>query len=242
LKIIKLDTINSTNSFLKEMSQNGACDNFTVVVAKHQTDGKGQIDKKWITESGKNLTFSLLFSDNLLIINQKYINLAVSLAIYETLKKIKVPNLSIKWPNDIMTDTQKIAGILIETFIRGQYIHKAIIGIGLNVNQETFPNELNRATSLKLVTNKEFDLDAVLVDLLSALKEKLAVVTQKNFSKLEAAYGKALYMKNVTTDFRDNHGKVFTGKITGISKTGNLLIEDSDQQTLEFGIKEIKFA
>ncbi len=224
------------------MSQNGASENFTVVVAKHQTDGKGQIDKKWITESGKNLTFSLLYVDNLLILNQKYINLAVSLAIYETLDELKVPNLSIKWPNDIMTGTQKIAGILIETLIRGQYIHKAIIGIGLNVNQDTFPNELHRATSLKLVTNKEHQLDSVLMDLLLKLSEKLAIVTEKNYPKLEAAYDKALYMKNVTTDFRDNKGRVFTGKITGISKTGNLLIEDSNQQTLEFGIKEIKFA
>lgn len=242
MKIIKLDTINSTNSYLRELAIHQDVDNFTVVSAKHQSEGKGQIDKKWITEPNKNLTFSILIKEKYQIQHKKYINIAVSLALHDWFTQKKINNLSIKWPNDIMAGSKKLSGILIETMIRGSKIYHTVIGIGINVNQQQFSSEIKSASSLLLETSKTYDLDLLLLEILPIIQNRIQDFLSGKFKELEEAYSKLLYRKDIPSNFVDNQGNRFAGSITGISQDGNLLISTENGSVREFGIKEVAFA
>src|SRR6218665_3951820 len=114
MKVIKLDAIDSTNEFLKELLSKQTVENFTVVTAENQTKGKGQMGAVWNSEVGKNLIMSVLIKDFFTGSSVIYnLNIAVSLAVIQSLQEKKIPKLSIKWPNDIMSDPKKIGGILI---------------------------------------------------------------------------------------------------------------------------------
>src|SRR5690606_11483476 len=156
MRIIKLDAIDSTNSYLRRLSMEETLEDYTVVMTKYQTQGKGQMGTIWHSEKSKNLMFSV-FKDtsNLHIEYPFFISMATSLALLKTLRKFSTPKLSIKWPNDILSEDKKICGILIENVIKQNTLSNTIIGIGLNVNQTEFKNLL-KASSLKLTTGKVF--------------------------------------------------------------------------------------
>ena len=115
MKLIKLNAIDSTNSFLKELCRDYVLENFTVVVADEQTNGRGQQSKTWESEPFKNLTASIFATElHLDIIDVKYLNFTASLAVYDLLIDYNIPDISIKWPNDIMSGNKKLCGILID--------------------------------------------------------------------------------------------------------------------------------
>ena len=243
MKIIKLNAIDSTNSFLKELAQTSTLENYTIVVAKEQKKGRGQQDSSWVSEPHKNLITSIYITDlDLEIMNHKYLNFAISLAIFEVLSTHKVNRLSIKWPNDILSVNKKICGILIENTIKGSKIHKSIIGIGLNVNQVEFPENLPNATSLKNSTHQSYDLDVLLLEIVHKLQEKIHLLSLKKHEALETAYLNVLYKKNIPTMFKDSRDVLFMGIIIGISPLGSLQIELEDETVKEFGIKEVSLA
>ena len=110
-----------------------------MVTAEYQSNGRGQRATKWESEKSKNLIISILKKDiRLKLENQFMLNIIVSLAVHKTLKALQIPNLSIKWPNDILSRQNKIGGILIDLVTKKNKIDHAIIGIGLNVNQIEF--------------------------------------------------------------------------------------------------------
>jgi len=158
MKIVKLDAINSTNAFLKDMVRTSTVENYTVVVTENQTNGKGQFDNSWTSEKGKNLTFSILCEFQKLEVQYSfYLNCAISLAVYTVLNRYIKKKLKVKWPNDILSSNKKLCGILIENTVSNGKIVNAVIGVGLNVNQERFPVSLPRATSLKMVTSNTYN-------------------------------------------------------------------------------------
>lgn len=241
-KLIKLDAINSTNSYLKEMVADTNVENFTVVVTEKQTQGRGQMQSKWVSEAGKNLTFSVFVTfDDLPVHRQKYLNFSVSLSVFETLKELKLPKLTIKWPNDILSDKYKICGILVENYLKGALITSSVIGIGLNVNQEIFPMEVGFATSVKNILKRELDLDYLLRSVVDNLKKNIRLLNEKQYSVLEMKYLNALYKKGVPSMFKTSQNILFMGKITGISHQGKLQIELDDGTIQEFGLKEVSF-
>jgi len=242
LKIIKLNATNSTNSFLKELGRDTALENFTIVVASEQKKGRGQQDSQWVSEPFKNLTFSVFTNEFVLEIrHQKYLNFAISLALFNTLSSYKIPNLSIKWPNDILSANKKICGILIENNIKGPKINSSIIGVGLNVNQERFLDSLNNVSSLKNICNLEFDLDLLLLKIIENLKKTIHLLSLNEYLQLETDYLNALYKKNIPAMFKDKNGLLFMGKIIGVSSYGSLQVELEDETIKEFGVKEISF-
>ena len=242
MKIIKLNAIDSTNSFLKELSRNAALENFTTVVTKQQTAGKGQMGSKWASEKHKNLTVSIFIKHkNSRITDQNYLNFAICLAIYNLLLDKKVSQLSIKWPNDILSANKKICGVLIENSIKNHQLYSSVIGIGLNVNQQVFSSDLLNATSIKNSTNKETDLDKLLVLLLKKIKENITLFENEKFELLEKKYLNKLYKKNIPTTFKDSQNVLFMGIIQGVSKNGKLQILLEDDSIKEFGIKEVSF-
>ncbi|APZ44784.1 biotin--[acetyl-CoA-carboxylase] ligase [Polaribacter reichenbachii] len=242
MKIIKLDAINSTNSFLKELCRDYALENFTIAVTNEQTNGRGQQSNTWESEPFKNLTASIFITElHLDIINIKYLSFTASLAVYDLLSDYNIPNISIKWPNDIMSANKKLCGILVDNRIKNQEINSCIVGFGLNVNQEKFPEYLDNATSLTNLTNLNYNLDDLLTALVSKMENRIQQLTLKDFIKLEEDYLDVLYRIETPSLFKDKNGVLFMGIIKGISDFGNLLVELEGEIIAEFGIKEISF-
>ena len=157
------------------------------------------------------------------------------------LNSLKLPRLAIKWPNDIMAVNKKIVGILIENTLNLNKITSSVIGIGINVNQDNFSDELPNASSLKIILNKETDLDFLMNSLLEIFKEKIEILKAKEYSLLEREYLSVLYKKNVPSMFKNNQNILFMGKIIGISDNGNIQIELDNETVKDFGLKEISF-
>ncbi|OCB78672.1 biotin--[acetyl-CoA-carboxylase] ligase [Flavobacterium crassostreae] len=239
MKLIKLDAIDSTNDFLKEMAKQQPLENFTVVTAQTQTKGRGQMGTTWSSEPGKNLIMSIFVKNDLADLNQIYtLNIAVALAVVQALKTFNIPQLSIKWPNDIMSDRYKIGGILIENTFKNQDSVRSIIGIGLNVNQINF-DALPKGASLAGLCNQEFDIDQILLEIVSQLKHTLGLLHNQPES-LWHAYRQLLFKKAVPMPFKAASGVPFMGIIQGVSPAGKLQVVLEDDSVSEFHIKEIQ--
>lgn len=239
MKIIKLETIPSTNDFLKQLSSNEDLENYTIVLAENQTQGKGQMGAKWVSESGKNLILSVFVKDIELAQNKIFnLNFAVSIAIYHTLYFFEIPDLSIKWANDIMSGNKKIAGILIENTFKPNGNINSIIGIGLNVNQLDFDN-LPQASSLKNITNKEFDKEKILLKIIENIQNYISLLKENNSKNFCLEYNNLLFRKEIPTVFEANNQK-FMGMIQNVSKDGRLHLLLENDILKSFEIKEIK--
>lgn len=239
MDIIKLSAINSTNDYLKELIAKQVVTNFTVVMSKSQTNGKGQMGSVWVSEAGKNLTFSVLIRDLIVDVKQLYtLNIVVSLAIISVLEKYKIPSVTIKWPNDIMSGNHKIGGILIENSFKSDGEVFSIVGIGLNINQMMFENVPN-ASSLKLKTGFDYDLDELLQELCQSIKQfVLKITTQTDY--IWNIYHQKLFKIGVPMAFENKKGQKFMGIIQHISPDGLLNVLLEDDSVVSFGIKEIK--
>ena len=239
MNIIKLDAIDSTNDYLKEISRTNTLYNFTVVTTDNQTKGKGQMGSVWKSEIGKNLTMSILIKDVLLNVNQIFdLNIAISLSVIEVLKEYSIPKLTIKWPNDIMSDNKKIGGILIENSFKTDNRIESVIGIGLNVNQKEFLN-LPKASSLSLISNLEYDLDELISKIYLQIKRNYENLIANKTEFLWENYHQNLFKKGVPMPFEAENGTKFMGIIQGVTKEGKLEILLEDDSLKTFGIKEI---
>lgn len=239
MPIIKLNAIDSTNSYLRKLSVEKTVEDYTAIVAKQQTNGRGQMGTIWNSENSKNLTFSV-FKDvsKVYIEHPFYISIVTSLAILKSLQSFNVPKLSVKWPNDILSENKKICGILIENVIKQNNLYASIIGIGLNVNQTTFDN-LPQASSLKSITGKVFNLDEILNAILSNLRSCFLELENGNLNHLKDEYETYLFRKNKPSTFKNAEGFVFSGFIKAISVSGNLQVLLEDDIIKEYDLKDI---
>jgi BirA family biotin operon repressor/biotin-[acetyl-CoA-carboxylase] ligase len=231
-KIIKLDAIDSTNDWLKEKFLQGNCIEGDLVWVNDQTNGRGQRDNRWISAPGKNLTFSLFkVFGKLLVRDQFLINCSVTLAILMALKEINIPDLSLKWPNDILSGNKKIGGVLIENFVRGERFSGTIVGVGLNVNQDNF-DLFPKASSILMLTQKEQHLDELLKRILEKFNDFFEQCKSENKIELINQYQANLYMKDQWVVF-ENSDSTLKGKIKGINSKGKIKIE-KENGTVEY--------
>lgn len=237
---IKLSATESTNSYLKELMASAGVADFTVVTTVLQSKGRGQVGAIWESEPGKNLTFSVLkLYERLGLEGHFLISICVSMALYQVLSLLGVPRLSIKWPNDILSGTSKICGILIENSVSGQEIKSSVVGIGLNVNQTSFPNQ-SRASSLKLVLGRELHLEELLDALLKQLEMSLAQLQEPNWQLLLDNYECLLFKKGIPATFREPDGPFFNGIIQGVTDQGKLRVLSDYGKSMEYGLKEVQ--
>ncbi len=209
---------------------------YTVVVCDQQTKGRGQIGNIWVSEPFKNLTFSVLkFFEGFGATRQFEINMVVSLAIYDVLNGHGIPELKIKWPNDIMSCNHKICGILIENMLQGRYIRKAILGVGLNVNQLDF-GDLPKVSSMKLLLDREFDLQSLLHDIVEKLKFYFQLLGN---SRLQELYEQELFRIGEISTFQSPQ-REFKGIIKGVDASGRLMVYNENKETERFAFKEVK--
>jgi len=241
VNIIKLNAIGSTNSYLINLGKNEVLEDPTIVVSVIQEKGRGQLGSHWQSTAHKSLTFSVFkrFRD-LPAQRMSVITFAVSIAIHKVLKKLSLPNTTIKWPNDIMSYSKKVAGILIENQVKQGKIISSVIGVGLNVNEENF-NNLAQATSILLATGIKHNLDDLLLKVSKAILEELEKVENGEFQYLKATYANSLFKKNTVSVFENNTGNRFNGIIKGVTDTGEIVIENEQELLNKYNLKELKY-
>ena len=238
--LFKLYATDSTNSYLKEMSKNKDLGKWTVVSADFQSQGRGQKGAVWQSDKGKNLICSILVRyDDFDAEDQFMINCAVSVGIYHYLSRYSLPKLAVKWPNDIMSVSKKLGGILIENTISANKISQSIVGIGININQVNFPADLPLAVSIKNITKTETPRDVFLQDLLNAIQNKFELIFEKKYDELWNQYEACLYRKNKPHMFENDQGEQFMGIIRGVTRQGMLQIERDDESIETYDFKEV---
>jgi len=239
MRTIKVNAIDSTSSFVKKFYEGTANFKPVCVRAITQTAGRGQRGSNWMSKSGENLTFSILYPQKKLNISKHFmLSATVSLAVVRVLEDIGIPDLKVKWPNDILSAKNKIGGILIENIVRTEGIVASVIGIGLNVNQTEF-NNLPNAGSLKSVTNKNFDLDELLESLVHKIENELEALPSISTTELLEMYAKNMFRINVVSTFNFN-GQKLNGIIRGVTTEGKLNLEIEAGVFKTFDLKEIQ--
>ena len=236
--IIKLNAISSTNEYLKKKHKSSNCKDGDLVWAKEQTQGKGQREKRWLSQKGKSLTISIYKEFNKFKVSDSFIlNTIISLSIVKTLKIIGLKDVRIKWPNDIMSGNKKIGGVLIENFLKSEFISSSIIGIGLNINEEKF-EDLPNATSLYMEINQKFKLKKILNILIQELLKFFNLQEDKQNMIIDM-YSSYLWKLNIASDFKQENN-LLKAKVKGINSSGNLILEMPDGSISAFNSNEIK--
>lgn len=239
---IKLSSVDSTNNFLKNLLSNSEpLAEGTVIMADEQFSGRGQQQTQWQSEPGKNLTFSCYLRPIFLNATQQfYLNMAVCLGVYSAFKSLYDVELDIKWPNDIYYKDKKLGGILIENVLQGIQIKQSIIGIGLNINQEQFPTELEvKATSLYQILQTDVQIMPILQELCKQIEVHYFKVKEGKFSWLKKHYLQKLYRFNVASYYRQNE-EIVLAKIVDVQENGQLIL-NLDDRMISVGFKEIEF-
>lgn len=237
-KLIHLQEIDSTNEYakllIKELTY---VSEGTTIIAKNQLHGRGQMGSSWESNPNQNLTFSVIISPKMLVVEQFQISKIVALALVGFLNQLGIKNISIKWPNDIYIKEKKIAGILIENILKINKIEHSIVGIGLNVNQVNFTTK--NATSLQLITSQAYDLNSLLARFLEILERNYFLLKSNQHTVINEAYLKNLLGFQIERKFSTSTEQ-FKAIITGVSSMGKLQLKRGEQ-LMEMGIKEITF-
>ncbi|MFN8274010.1 MAG: biotin--[acetyl-CoA-carboxylase] ligase [Flavobacteriaceae bacterium] len=238
MRLVKLDAIDSTNNYLKELIRRDETENFTIISAQEQTNGRGQMGSVWNSEKGKNVIMSVLVKDFLSDASEVFnLNMAFSLAVLSVLKKHQIPDLSVKWPNDIMSGNKKVGGILIENAFKSECEIQSVIGLGLNVNQSDF-DHLPQASSLYLVSGRIFDKDILILEIANQLKVNLEYWSVKH-EQFRTNYVASLFKLNKIMKFKRADESIFEGYVVGIDSAGKLLL-NYGQVISAFDIKEVQ--
>jgi len=235
MNIIHFDTIDSTNTYLKNNYQ--VLDDMSFVSASYQSMGRGRNNRLWTSDKNKNLMFSFLIKDEILINKYHEISIIVAYTILEILKEYGLNDVAIKWPNDVYVKDEKICGILLES-ISLEKMECLIVGVGLNVNQDKFPdNYIHPATSVFKQLNREIEIEI--------LKDKIYQRIIINMNKIKDDYNFYLDIKNhdYLKDKKANafiHNEVKNVIVEGINEDYTLTIKYDDKK-MKINAGEITF-
>ena len=240
MTIIPVETVASTNDYLKELAHKQVLAEGTVIVARNQTAGKGQRGNSWESEAGKNIACSMLLYPSFLPVQRFFLlSEAIALGVKETLDAY-TDRITIKWPNDVYYQERKIAGILIENELTGNAYNLSIAGIGLNINQERFLSNAPNPVSLKQITGREYDIEALLRELIQNVLNRYEQLKAGDAESIIRMYHDALYHKTGFHRYEDNED-VFSARIDCVSDDGLLhLITDRDEER-SYAFKTVHF-
>lgn len=244
--IIRLTEVDSTNTYAKALLKDVKAPEGTMVLAENQTNGRGQWGSNWIAEPSANITCSLFIAPTFLNPENHFlISKITALAIKRTLSDILPSSnydIKIKWPNDILVNNKKIAGILIENILRANQISNCIIGFGINVNQEDFQGLKGKACSIKTCLKTEFDKEILLTKFCShfeALYLKLKAYKYEEVNELylkELLFYGQIFTYNETISMRQQ-----SGAIENVADNGEIHIKKSDGTLMKYLMKEISY-
>ena len=212
-----------------------------IILAQRQTAGRGQRGHTWESREGENLTFSLLLEPQFLPPSEQFlISECVALGVCDALLHYGI-EAQIKWTNDIYIGDRKLAGILIEHKLQGSALARTVAGIGLNVNQKAFPDDLPNPISMAQATGREFDREEVLQTVATSLMARYEQLREGGAKELQADYHQRLYRLGQEHCYALPDGSRFRGIIRGVEPTGALRIENERGELLSFLFKEVEF-
>ncbi|MEP7230716.1 MAG: biotin--[acetyl-CoA-carboxylase] ligase [Ginsengibacter sp.] len=233
-KFIILETVDSTNNYAMGLVQNDLAESGDAVFAMEQTAGKGRRGKNWESNKGQNVVLTVISDMKWLpVFSQFQLSVAVSMACHDFFTAYTKTEIKIKWPNDIFMNDRKAGGILIENVLQGNLWQWAIIGIGLNINQEEFESSNSNAISLKQMTHKSYDAVSVSKELHENVLDKIASLKNGGYSKMLSAYNSNLFAKNKKVKLRKGN-ITFETTIERVSSNGELVTKDAIERTFGF--------
>lgn len=234
-KIYTFDTIDSTNNCARALAGCWA-DEGTVIIAEQQTAGRGRLGRSWEANPNENLTFSIILRPRMPAEAINLLPLSVSVAVAQAVEQVTGVRLECKWPNDLLANKKKVAGILLEGSFSGSSVEWIVIGIGINVNQTIFPGDLaQKATSLKLATNSDIDRTVLFRSILESLERYYRTGTDSGFQSILPDWIARSTMIDKNISLMEN-GKVVTGVVKGLSRDGGLILRtEGTERTLFAG-------
>jgi BirA family transcriptional regulator, biotin operon repressor / biotin---[acetyl-CoA-carboxylase] ligase len=255
MPFIELQTVDSTNNYAFSQIHAGLAQHGMTVFAHEQTAGKGQRGKKWLSARGSNIAMSILLNPAPLAVTEQFrLSACVALAVFELFRRHAGKNVAIKWPNDLYWKDRKAGGILIESIVRSREAgvrsteyrnitqgngswEWAVVGVGININQDSFPPGLPNPVSLREITGKNSDpveLAKELCQLLNALFDELI---RGGFENIYQQYIAGLYKLDQTVRLKKDN-RAFEATIKGVSKTGRLIVQHGIEEEFDFGTIE----
>ena len=232
-KLIILEKVDSTNNYAMGMVQNGEAKSGTGVFAKEQTAGKGRRGKTWNSKSSENIILTVTVQMQWLPVQHQFqLSVAVALGCLDFFSRYIKENIKIKWPNDIFINDRKAGGILIENAIKGSLWQWAIIGLGLNINQEDFDEKI-KAVSLKQITGLNYDVIELAVELLETVIKRINQLKAGEFDNLLYEYNENLFCRDKTAKLKKGN-IVFKTKIKKVNSFGELITKDAIERRFEF--------
>lgn len=242
---IVLRSVDSTNNYAMARVHDGVAQHGMTWFAHSQTAGKGQRDKNWISENGANIIMSVVVSPAPLKPTENFqLSACITVAVYQFFKKLAGDETKIKWPNDIYWRDRKAAGILIENSIRSVnpagkkesvgIWQWAVAGIGININQTTFPAELQNPVSLKQITGKNYDTVELAKQLCELLDQYFKKLVNNGFQNILESYNNNLYQKDEIVRLKKNN-RVFQATVKNVSSTGKLIVKHGIEEQFDFG-------
>lgn len=236
-KIIRLEEIDSTNRYLKNYREEGD-EEMIVAVADYQSAGKGQGTHTWESEKGKNLLFSIKVYPHWIPVRRQFVlSMAGALAVKDALDSY-VESITLKWPNDVYWNDQKISGTLIENTIDSKGIKSCVFGIGLNVNQLVFHSDAPNPVSLAQILGHEVDRDEVLKKILDGFEKYYELLRRADYMDVSGIYHLSLYRRKGFHPYRDADGE-FEGALVEVEDDGHLILHDRQGRIRSYAFGEI---
>lgn len=241
----------STSTLLREQYSD-ALPHLYTIRTDFQTAGRGQAGNSWESEQGKNLLFSaLLRYEGLLVTEQWRLSMLVAVALWDTLAKyLPQEQLTIKWPNDIYFGDKKLVGILIENSLSGQYVGYSIAGIGVNVNQTQWLSNAPNPISMKEITSKEYDVEALMNEWTCSMKSWELRTTVE----IRTAYMQHLYRSEGWHEYVERKVSItptaiaqkgiedaFLAEIVNVTEQGELVLRLQNNEEKTYHFKQIRF-
>lgn len=212
-----------------------------VIWAESQSQGRGQRGHSWHSDKGLNLTFSVVLKPYFLPIPEQFLlSEVVALALVRCFADFGIA-CRIKWTNDIYAGDKKLTGVLIEHSLSGETLCRTIAGIGINVNQTSFPKELPNPTSMAQERGTTFDRQHVLERFLSHLTELYTLLEQGEKRHIEELYRQQMYHLDEEHTYALPSGEQFRATIRGVRPSGELRLEHTDGTIREYAFKEVEF-
>lgn len=239
MKIFWYDTLDSTNSEASRRIEK--FDNLSVIAAMCQTAGRGQRGNKWLTQSGENLTFSIIlkFQEGDIPASRQMDITALTTVVLREFLRARGIHAVIKWPNDIYAGDRKLCGILIENSLTGEWISSSVIGIGLNVNQTAFDPSIVNPTSIRRLTGESYNVRDLLEQFCEAFSSRLP---ELGSDSLWEEYATGLYRQGEEHEFTDcATAETIRGTIKGVRRDGRLIFTLTGGESRYYSFKEINY-
>ena len=219
LKIYNI--LDSTNKEAHRLLAEGRVENGLTLLARHQTDGRGQLGRTWISEPDTHLAMTIIHQPARMSPSElPTLGMKVSLAIVKALKDLDPQiNPLIKWPNDVYVDGKKLSGILIENSLSGSSVQHSIIGIGMNINESSFPPEIPNATSLLLITSQVCNI----LNVAELVRKQVLSILQSSPPNWKEIYDEYIFGKEKRNLFESNQDR-FYACVEGVSLEGALIL------------------